>query len=89
MAATNGRDLYNATTLDSLHTATEVFVVTPGATALTKPVRWLRCSAAENVTITTFADSSVVLKFTAGETRFVGATHVTAQSGSGVIEGMV
>lgn len=82
-------DLSQANQLNSLHTAVDVIVITPGAGALARPVRWIRVKTAGTVTITTFAGNSVVLNFADGETRFVGATHVTAATGPTVIEGMV
>ena len=88
MPATTVADLNKATTLDSTHTGVDVILITPGAGALARPVRWLRAEAAGTMTVTTFAGNSVVLNFKAGETRFVGATHVTAATATG-IEGIV
>lgn len=73
---------------ESNFTATDVILITPGAGALTKPVRAIRANAAGTVTVTTFAGNSVVCNFAAGETRFIGATHVTAATATG-LEGMV
>ena len=82
-------DLSKVTHLDAQHTGVDVIVVTPGASALAKPVRWIRAKGAGTITVTTFAGNSVVLNFADGETRFVGATHITAATGPTVIEGIV
>jgi hypothetical protein len=62
--------------------------ITAGASALAKPVRWLRATGAGTMTITTFSGNARTLTFAAGETRYVGATHVTAATATG-IEGIV
>lgn len=80
-------DYAKANTVDTTGTPVDVLLITPGAPALAKPIRWLRANAAGTVTITTFAGTSVVMNFLAGETRFVGATHVTAATATG-LEGM-
>lgn len=85
---TSAKDLSNATNLGSIHTAVDVTIVTPGAGALAKPARWIRVKTAGTVTVTTFAGNSVVLNFADGETRFVGATHITAATGPTIIEAM-
>lgn len=89
MPATTPTDLNRATTLDSQHTGVDVLIITPGASALARPVRWIRAKGAGTITITTFAGNSRVLEFADGETRFVGATHVTAATGPTEIEGIV
>ena len=88
MGATTPIDAANANTLDSKMTAVDVILITPGASPLSKPVRALRANGAGNMTITTFAGNSVVVNFAAGETRQIGATHVTAATATG-IEGLV
>jgi hypothetical protein len=69
-------------------TAVDVILITAGASPLAKPVRAIRANGAGTVTVTTFAGNSVVCNFAAGETRFIGATHVTAATATG-LEGMV
>lgn len=81
-------DYAKANTVDLTGTPVDVILITPGAGALAKPVRWIRANGAGTVTVTTFAGTSVVMDFLAGETRFVGATHVTAATATG-LEGMV
>lgn len=88
MGATTPLDAANAKTFDADCTAVDVILITPGASPLSKPVRALRANAAGTMTVTTFAGNSVVLNFAAGETRNVGATHVTAATATG-IEGLV
>lgn len=88
MSATTPTDVASGNALDSQCTAVDVILITPGAGALAKPVRWIRANGAGTVTINTFAGNSRVLNFLAGETRFVGATHVTAATATG-LEGMV
>lgn len=88
MPSTTPIDVSQTNHLDALNTAVDVLLITPGAGALARPVRWLRANGAGTMTITTFAGQSRVLNFLAGETRFVGATHVTAATATG-IEGMV
>lgn len=88
MGHINAKDCSNSTYLDSQHTGVDVLTITPGATALTRPVRWIRCEEAGTLTITTFAGASATIYFKAGETRFVGATHVTAASSITHIEGI-
>lgn len=88
MADSNVADLVNTNTVASRGTAVDVIVVTPGASPLARPVRSLRAEGAGTMTITTFAGNSVVCNFKAGETRQIGATHVTAATATG-IEGMV
>lgn len=88
MAATTPADVSRYNPSDALNTAVDVILITAGASTLARPVRWLRANGAGTITITTFAGNSVVLNFLAGETRFVGATHVTAATATG-IEGMV
>lgn len=86
---TDPTDMSKTTALDSLATSPDVIIITPGAGALSKKVRGLRCEGAGTVTVTTFAGNSVTLNFKDGETRYVGCTHVTAKSGPTVIEGLV
>ena len=88
MPSTTPIDVSQTHLLDGRHTAVDVLNITPGAGALARPVRWLRATGAGTMTITTFAGVSKTLAFLAGETRFVGATHVTAATATG-IEGMV
>ena len=76
--------------LDALYTSSDVLVITVGAAPLDQPVRAIRVEGAGTLTITTLAGrENTVLYFRDGETRFVGATHITAKSGPTVIEGMV
>lgn len=77
------------TTTNSMHTGVDVLVITASANALSRPVRALRAEGAGNITITTLAGNSRVLYFKDGETRYVGATHVTAISGVTTLEGIV
>jgi hypothetical protein len=81
-------ELSKSHSLGATYAPVEVILITPGAGALARPVRWIRANGAGTVTITTFAGTSVALNFLAGETRFVGATHVTAATATG-LEGMV
>jgi hypothetical protein len=61
--------------------------ITPGASALSSPIRAIRANAAGTVTVTTEGGSRV-MNFLAGETRNVYATHVTAATATG-LEGAV
>lgn len=88
MAATTPTDLSKTLTLDSQATAPDSFPITASASALTRPVRSIRCEGAGTLTVTTFAGNSRTLYFKDGETRFVGCTHVTAITGPTVVEGM-
>ena len=82
----SAKDISNATNLGSTHTGVDVTIVTPAAEALAKPARWIRAKGAGTITVTTYAGNSVVLNFADGETRFVGATHITAATGPTIIE---
>lgn len=86
---TSPADVAKYKDLGGNHTGVDVLTITPGAGALAKPVRWIRAKGAGTITVTTFAGTSAVLNFTDGETRYVGATHVTAATGPTVIEGIV
>lgn len=88
MGVSTPTDLNNGHTLDGQETAVDVLSITAGASALSRPIRAIRANGAGTITITTFAGNSRTLNFLAGETRFVGATHVTAATATG-IEGMV
>lgn len=88
MGATTPAEVNKNLYLDGQATAVDVLLITPGADPLARPVRALRANGAGTITITTYAGNSRVLNFAAGETRFVGATHVTAATATG-IEGMV
>ena len=88
MPVSTGLDANSTLTPDSLITSPDVLLITPGASPLARPVRALRANGAGTITVTTFAGNSRVLNFSAGETRFVGCTHVTAATATG-IEGMV
>lgn len=89
MSATVPLDVSNSSSLVGNHCAVDVIIITPSASLLARPVRWIRAKGAGTITITTFAGNSVVLNFADGETRYVGAIKVTAATGPTVIEGMV
>lgn len=74
--------------LTSMRVSPDSFEITPGAGALTTPVRAIRCEGAGTLTVTTAKGSSRTMYFKDGETRFVACTHVTAASGVTFIEGM-
>lgn len=87
---TNTADIARYASPDQLGTAVDVLTnISASASPLSSPVRALRANTAGTVTITTFAGNSRTLNFLAGETRFVGATHVTAMSGVTGLEGMI
>lgn len=88
MSASSPADMNTTHVIDGQYTAVDCFPITPGGSALARPVRAIRANGAGTVTITTFAGASRTLNFLAGETRMVGATHVTAATASG-LEGMV
>jgi hypothetical protein len=83
------RSLYNFSDLSSTHTAVDSYDISPSNNALPRPVRWIRAEGAGTINVTTFAGVTRTLRFKDGETRFVGATHVTSKSGVVSIEGMV
>jgi hypothetical protein len=63
--------------------------ITPGAGALTTPIRAIRANTAGTVTVTTkWTGASRVMNFLAGEERSIWATHVTAATAEG-LEGAV
>ena len=74
MSVSTPAELSTTHKLDGLYTAVDVISITPGASALSKPVRAIRANGAGTVTITSFAGVSRTLNFLAGETRMVGAT---------------
>lgn len=63
--------------------------ITPGASALSSPIRAIRANVAGTVTVKMRSNGqSRTLNFLAGETRTVFATHVTAATATG-LEGAV
>jgi hypothetical protein len=63
--------------------------ITPGAIALTIPVRAIRANAAGTMTVTMMYNGvSRVMNFAAGEERSVWASHVTAATAGG-LEGAI
>lgn len=63
--------------------------ITPGASALDPPIRAIRANTQGTVTVTMkWNGQSRTMNFTAGETRRVLASHVTAATATG-LEGAV
>lgn len=95
MSQTTPVEVSRYSSLEGVHSAVDVFIyayisiITPGASALARPIRGIRATGAGTITVTTFAGNSRSLTFKDGETRMVGATHVTAASGPTIIEGLV
>lgn len=85
----NPQEIYQRQAPEGVNTASDIIIITASATALARPVRALRVVGAGNLTITTFAGNTRVVAFRDGETRYIGATHVTAVSGPTVVEGLV
>lgn len=89
MSQTTPVEVSRYSSLEGVHSAVDVLIITPGASALARPIRGIRATGAGTITVTTFAGNSRSLTFKDGETRMVGATHVTAASGPTIIEGLV
>lgn len=77
-------DLHAGGNTGSLYVPTDWVPITPGASALAKPVRALRANTDGTITATTGAGNSRVMNFLAGETRYGAFTHVTAATCSGI-----
>jgi hypothetical protein len=74
----------------TLHVPVDWVPITPGASALERPLRALRATNDCTVTVKTAGSGAATrsMRFFAGETRFGIITHVTAVS-AGTVEGGV
>lgn len=71
-----------------LHVPLDWVPISPSADPLAKPVRLIRADGAGTVTVTVRSGASRVMRFAAGETRMVYATHVTAATASNLEGGV-
>ena len=80
-----GRNPYSD---DSTKPAVGGFSITAGATALTRPTRWLYVGTSGNVTVTLLNGESVeYLSLAAGVFHPIACTHVTAATATGIVGG--